>query len=129
MSTLIIRRTIHMKTAIKITAVALVAIMLVCAFASCAKTLSGSYSGKALLGTYTYEFKGNKVTRAYKVGNTTTTSEGTYEIAKDENGNQVIKFTTTDGDGKSTTTSSKFSEGSVDGKAFIEIDGVRYTKD
>lgn len=117
-----------MKTATKITAVALVVIVLVCAFASCAKTLSGSYSGNSLIGTVTYEFKGNKVTKSYKVGNTTTTSESTYEITKDENGNQVIKFTT-EKDGNSTSTTSKFSEGSVDGKAFIEIDGNRYTKD
>lgn len=116
-----------MKTAVKITAVALVAIMLVCAFASCAKTLSGSYSGSTLLGTVTYEFNGNKVTKSYKLGNTTTTSESTYEITKDDDGNQVIKFTT-EKDGNSTSTTSKFSEGSVDGKAFIEIDGVRYTK-
>ena len=138
MSTLIIRRTIHMKTAIKITAVALVAIMLVCAFASCAKTLSGSYSNEAGLGSLagvkvTYKFEGSKVTvitTSTRVGNTDSKSyTGKYELATAEDGTESIKITMDTEDGNSYAGTKTFKQGKTEeDKEYIEIGGVRYTK-
>lgn len=127
-----------MKTAVKITAVALVAIMLVCAFASCAKTLSGSYSSEAGLGSLaglkvTYKFEGSKVTvitTSTLVGNTESKSYyGTYELVTAEDGTESIKITMDTDDGSTYAGSKTFKQGTTeDGVEYIEIGGARYTK-
>lgn len=127
-----------MKTAVKITAVALVAIMLVCAFASCAKTLSGSYSSTAGIGSLaglkvTYKFEGSKVTittTSTLVGTTDSKSyTGKYELVTAEDGTESIKITMDNEEGKSYSGKFTFKQGKTDeGKAYIEIGGARYTK-
>ena len=127
-----------MKTAVKITAVALVAIMLVCAFASCAKTLSGSYSSEAGLGSLaglkvTYKFEGSKVTvvtTSTLIGNTESKSyTGKYELATAEDGTESIKITMDSEDGNSFAGTKTFKQGTTDdGKEYVEIGGARYTK-
>ena len=126
-----------MKTAVKITAVALVAIMLVCAFASCAKTLSGSYSSEAGLGSLaglkvTYKFEGSKVTvvtTSTLIGNTDSKSyTGKYELATAEDGTESIKITMDSEDGNAYAGTKTFKQGTTDdGKEYVEIGGVRYT--
>ena len=127
-----------MKTAVKITAVALVAIMLVCAFASCAKTLSGSYSSEAGLGSLaglkvTYKFEGSKVTvvtTSTLIGNTDSKSyTGKYELATAEDGTESIKITMDSEDGNTYAGTKTFKQGTTDdGKEYVEIGGIRYTK-
>ncbi len=121
-----------MKKTVKLTAVALVVVILTLCFASCAKTISGSYGGEINLGLVKYEvvysFSGNNVTvtRQVKsiVGNTDpVTIEGTYEIVDGETGTQ-IKFTYKANDDVVKGGTFDFEEG--DG--FIKIAGIQYNK-
>ena len=108
-----------MKKFAKVLALVLVLSMVCVAFASCATKLSGTY--KNTLGG-TYEFSGSKVTYKTLLGS----SEGTYEITKNDDGKQVIIF--------------NFEEslaGLVNGQEIpfektddgIKIGGVEYTKE
>ena len=88
------------KTMTKLTAFVLTMLMMTCIFASCAKTLSGSYEAElSLLGqgvNVTYTFSGSKVTVTSKVTilGTVNTEEikGTYEIAENADGSLEITF-------------------------------------
>ena len=79
--------------------------------------------------TVTYEFSGKDVTitTAIKNGNNsnTSTTEGTYEIGENEEGEKIISITTPTDDGSKTKDYS-FNSGKDDGGAYIEIGGVRY---
>ena len=120
------------KTMIKLAAFMLAMLMMTCIFASCAKTLSGSYEAElSLLGqgvNVTYTFSGSKVTVTSKVTilGTVNTEEikGTYEIAETADGSLEITFdfeeeTATLRDGTYT-----FSEE----EGAIKIAGVPYNK-
>jgi hypothetical protein len=88
------------KTMTKLAAFVLAMLMMTCIFASCAKTLSGSYEAElSLLGqgvNVTYTFSGSKVTVTSKVTilGTVNTEEikGTYEIAETADGSLEITF-------------------------------------
>ena len=122
-----------MKKTIRVMALVLALTAVLFVFASCGKTLSGTYSAEfdiaVLKYTATYEFKGSKVT-ATKVTNPligdskTTTLEGTYEIIENDDGSMDIKlsFETTDSEIKSGTFD--FEEG----EDYIKIGLVKYTK-
>ena len=120
------------KTMTKLAAFVLAMLMMTCIFASCAKTLSGSYEAElSLLGqgvNVTYTFSGSKVTVTSKVTilGTVNTEEikGTYEIAENADGSLEITFdfeeeTATFRDGTYT-----FSEE----EGAIKIAGVPYNK-
>lgn len=122
-----------MKKTIRVMALVLALTAVLFVFASCGKTLSGTYSAEfdiaVLKYTATYEFKGSKVT-ATKVTNPligdskTTTLEGTYEIIENDDGSMDIKlsFETSDSEIKSGTFD--FEEG----EDYIKIGLVKYTK-
>ena len=88
------------KTMTKLAAFVLAMLMMTCIFASCAKTLSGSYEAElSLLGqgvNVTYTFAGSKVTVTSKVTilGTVNTEEikGTYEISENADGSLEITF-------------------------------------
>ena len=113
----------------KIISVLLVCVLLavsVFALASCGKTLSGEYT----LGLKTYSFDGSKVKITYELFGVSTTINGRYEITEDENGKQSITFSfgknEENTDGYAGTFS--FSEGTENGKDYIKIAGIKYTK-
>ena len=91
-----------MKKSIRILAVVLALMMVTVVFASCAKTIKGTYSAEVdvvvLKYTATYEFSGKNVT-VTKVVNPllgeakTYTIEGTYEIIENDDDTMDIKFT------------------------------------
>lgn len=122
-----------MKKSIRILAVALALLMVMVVFASCAKTISGTYEAEVdggILGKYTatYEFSGKNVTVTRVVstllGSDTATLEGTYEITEKDDGTMEItlNFETSDDHVKSGTFA--FEEG--DG--YIKIGLVQYNK-
>ena len=90
-----------MKKSIRILAVVLALMMVTVVFASCAKTIKGTYSAEVdvvvLKYTATYEFSGKNVT-VTKVVNPllgeakTYTIEGTYEIIENDDDTMDIKF-------------------------------------
>ena len=114
-----------MKKTVRILAVFMIIAMLTLTLASCGKTLSGKYKGSFLGFETTFEFKGNKVTKTSGIGGYTKSVEGTYEIVKSEENSEkyVIKFTFGD-----ETTTSSFSEGTIDGEKIIIIDGMDFKK-
>jgi len=119
------------KNVIRIVALVLLAAALCTVFASCGKKLSGKYTGKLdlLVASYTvtYNFSGSKVT-VTKTGEVlgqskTTTLEGKYEIAENDNGMEItFTFETKDDDIKSGTYSLE------EGDGYIKIGGVQYNK-
>lgn len=122
-----------MKKSIRLIALALVAIMMVCCFASCAKTISGTYKGdiNVLLASYevTYEFKGNKVIVTRQIESVFGDSEpivieGTYEITEDDDGELKIEFTYESNDDVVKGGKFDFEEGDD----YIKIGGVKYEK-
>ena len=89
-----------MKKSIRIMAVVMALLMVTLVFASCGKTLKGTYKaevGGALIGyTATYTFSGSKV-EITKTGtlagmSNTTTMTGTYEITEKDDGSMEITF-------------------------------------
>ncbi|MBQ8431420.1 MAG: hypothetical protein IJX28_00900 [Clostridia bacterium] len=121
-----------MKKFTKILALTLVAVMLVCTFASCAKKLSGDYEGEVnfVIGkaSVTYSFSGSKVTVTSKttvLGNVnTTTYEGTYEIAENDDGTMEITLTIENGDDNVKSGTYTLEEG----EDYIKIAGIQYNK-
>ncbi|MBQ7308763.1 MAG: hypothetical protein IJW87_01155 [Clostridia bacterium] len=108
----------------KIIALVLV-LSLVFVLASCGKTLSGTYGTGELLGTgATYTFKGSNVTVTAKVLGFEKSFEGKYEIFKDDNGAEKIKFTFENSEAKEYAGTFSFSEGDNS----ITIGGVTYNK-
>ena len=128
-----------MKRSVRILAVALALLMVTFVFASCGKTIKGTYEAEidgGLLGKYTatYEFSGNKVTVTRKTTNLlqqveTKTYNGTYEITEDEAGNKDITITFTDEsseEAKEYGGTFDFSEGEENGKKYIKIGLIKY---
>lgn len=115
-------------TFVKVIALALVITTLVCVFASCGKTISGTYKaelGSTALagGSTTYKFSGSKVTISVTAGalgfEKTTEFEGKYEINDDQ-----ITFTFEDSDAGKYSGTQSFEKGDD----YIKIGGVTYTK-
>ncbi len=74
-----------MKKSVRILSIALALLMVTFVFASCGKTLSGTYSAEVLGSGATYEFKGSKVTITVKaLGAELASVEGTYKIKDDK---------------------------------------------
>ena len=94
-----------MKNITKILSLVLVLSMVCIVFASCGKTISGTYQLDATAGdslksgvVTTLKFSGSKVTKTvetYALGKvvTTDTDEGTYEITETASGSLQISFT------------------------------------
>ena len=108
-------------------------LLLGCVFslASCATMLMGTYTNETLKTTY--EFSGNKVTKKTpSLLGGTTVYEGTYEIKEDaENeGKYTITFTWGEDADKEEDggVALPFSQGEKDGTKYIEILGIKYTK-
>ena len=127
-----------------LSAVLVCVLMLSCALAlaSCAKIVTGTYEhvyGSEAAGyKVTYAFSGTKVEVSRQlvsaIGSLNpTVKNGTYEIIESEDGSKTITFTwdssenNEDGVAESGVSLS-FSEGTKDGKAFIEIGGVEFVK-
>ena len=122
-----------MKKSIRILAVVMALLMVTLVFASCGKTIKGTYEAEVdvviLKYTATYEFSGNKVT-ATKVTNPligdsiTVELKGTYEIIENDDGSMDIKleFETSDDHIKGGTFD--FEEGDD----YIKIGLVKYNK-
>lgn len=120
------------KTAFKLTALMLAMLMMTCIFASCAKTISGSYQTDAtFLGqgmNVTYTFSGSKFEATSKVTLLGTvnsnTVNGTYEIIEFDDGSMEIKL---DFEEESTA----FHNGTYtfdQGEDYIKIAGIKYSK-
>ncbi len=92
---------------------------MVSVLASCAP--SGKY--EATIGTY--EFKGSKYTYTASVGAVSVTTEGTFKMGKDDDGNKTIIMTAKDSDKSVTYT---FVSGKDDNGAYVKIAGVSYYK-
>ena len=122
-----------MKKTAKILALVLAVSMLCIVFASCGKTISGTYKFDATVldsgVVTTYKFSGSKVSLTVDtkvLGNVTSsdTFEGKYEIAEAESGDLQITFTFEDSDAEKYNLTQTFEEG--DGT--IKIGLVTYTK-
>ena len=122
-----------MNKLLKSVALSLVIVMLCLTLASCGKTLSGSYEGEVDLGvakyTATYTFKGSKVSVEKKtttiLGTVNTVEyEGTYEIAKNDDGTMEITFSFENGDEEIKSGTFAFEEGDD----YIKIGVAKYTK-
>ena len=98
------------------------------ALASCGKMLSGKYELDAVVGGTSYEFKGNKVTVTFELLGFEKSSDGTYKIAENENGDTEITFTFESKDAEKYAGTFAFSEGAEDGEKYIKIAGVKYKK-
>ena len=120
-----------MKNIAKVLALVLVLSLVTVVFASCGKTLSGSYKGELDIAIASaevvYKFSGSKVkvTSTYEVMGfeKTFTYDGKYEIIEEE-GTQKIAFTFEDEDAEKYGGTIPFEEG--DG--YIKLAGVKYTK-
>ena len=114
----------------KIISAILVCVLLVgsvFALASCGKMLSGKYSD-AVTGLTSYEFKGNKVKVTAGAGNFAVSLDGTYKIAKNDDGKNEITFTFENDDDDKYSGTFSFSDGEENGKKYIKIGVVKYNK-
>ena len=117
-----------MKKIISISLVCMLLLGCVLSLASCGKILFGKYSlGNDTFGT-SYDFSLNKVTITYNVLGFSKSSEGTYKIGENEDGDAIITFTFEDEDAEKYTGDFSFSQGEEDGVKYIKIGGVKYTK-
>ena len=122
-----------MKKSIRILAVVLALMMVTVVFASCAKTIKGTYSAEVdvvvLKYTATYEFSGMNVTVTKVVNpllgeSKTYTIEGTYEIIENDDDTMDIKF-------EFKTEDEHIKSGTFDfeqGEDYIKIGIVKYNK-
>ena len=127
------RRLLIMKKSIRILAVVLALMMVTVVFASCAKTIKGTYSAEVdvvvLKYTATYEFSGKNVTVTKVVNpllgeSKTYTIEGTYEIIENDDDTMDIKF-------EFKTEDDHIKSGTFDfeqGEDYIKIGIVKYNK-
>ena len=122
-----------MKKFAKVLSLVLVVAMVCVLFAACGNKLSGTYKGKvdafSLAGAeVVYDFSGSKVTvtaTASILGfEKTVESDGTYEIAENEDGDLEITFTFEDDDAEKYSGTFSFSEG----EDYIKIAGAKYEK-
>ena len=126
-----------MKKTIRIIAVLVIVAMACAMLASCSKMLFGTYSGEANLAgaagvKASYKFAGSSVTltitKSLLGSSSTSEYKGTYSIDKTEDGAEQITLTF-EGDGSSYSGTSSFAEGkNADGKSFIKIGGIEFTK-
>ncbi len=122
-----------MKKSIRILAVVLALMMVTFVFASCGKTIKGTYSAEVDIVitkyTATYEFSGKNVTVTKVLnpllGDTKTyTIEGTYEIIENDDDTMDIKF-------EFKTEDEHIKSGTFDfeqGDDYIKIGIVKYNK-
>ncbi len=125
-----------MKTFAKVLSLMLVVAMVCVLFASCAKTISGTYVAGGNLGDIagantSYTFSGSKVTVTVTttfLGNASTTEyEGTYEITEAEDGSMTISMTFEDSDASTYEVTNKtFKEDKDAGTITIGL--ITYTK-
>ncbi len=94
--------------------------------ASCATTLSGTYSNDDT-GT-TYKFSGSKYTRtAPSLLGGTNVMEGKYDIIETDDGYEIAFFQEDTPDGEKMYY--PFAKGEENGEKYISIMGVKYFKD
>ena len=129
-----------MKKSIKILSLVMALVLVCFVFASCAKTLSGTYSveaGGSLVGgkiSMTFSGKNVTVTTTAGIAGFTSTNEvkGTYEIAEAADGTQTITITyegSADKDAVKLGGTQSFSEGKdADGNKTITIGLFTFTK-
>ena len=122
-----------MKKSIRILAVVMALLMVTFVFASCGKTIKGTYSAEVdiaiLKYTATYEFSGKNVTVTKVVNpllgeSKTYTIEGTYEIIENDDDTMDIKF-------EFKTEDEHIKSGTFDfeqGEDYIKIGIVKYNK-
>ena len=122
-----------MKKSIRIMAVVLALLMVTFVFASCGKTIKGTYKAEVGLGglagyTATYEFSGKKVeitkTTSLLGSTNTTTMNGTYEITEKDDGTMEITITLEKGDDDIKSGTYTFEQG----EDYIKIGLVQYNK-
>ena len=122
-----------MKKSVRILAVALALLMVTFVFASCGKTISGTYEAEIditiMKYTATYEFSGSKVSITKKtttiLGTVDTVEfEGTYEITENDDGTMEITFDIENGDDQIKSGTFAFEEG----KDYIKIGLIQYNK-
>ena len=122
-----------MKKSIRILAVVMALLMVTLVFASCGKTIKGTYSAEVdvlvLKYTATYEFSGKNVTVTKVVNpligeSKTSTIEGKYEIIVNDDDTMDIKFTFETEDEHITSGTFDFEEG----EDYIKIGIVKYNK-
>lgn len=123
-----------MKKALKIITFIMATLLVCTVFASCGTVVIGKYTGQLggnLIGTKaTYNFKaGGKVTITVSVTLLGTVSsdsyDGTFRLAKADDGTQSITFTFTDSEATEYSGTYTFEKG--DG--YIKLGGVTYTKE
>ena len=122
-----------MKKSIRIMAVVMALLMVTLVFASCGKTIKGTYKAEVGLGglagyTATYTFSGKKVT-AVKTAEIAgfekeTTLNGTYEITEKDDGTMEITITLENDDDDIKSGTYVFEEG----ENYIKIGLVKYDK-
>ncbi|MBE6662766.1 MAG: hypothetical protein E7606_05775 [Ruminococcaceae bacterium] len=129
-----------MKKMTKILSLVMACVLVCFVFASCAKTLSGTYSAEAggsfLGGKVSMTFSGKNVTITTTAGvagfTSTSESKGTYEIAEAADGTQSITITFTgdaEDDAKKFSGTQSFAEGKdEDGNKTIKIGLITLTK-
>ena len=122
-----------MKKSIRVLVVLMALLMVTVVFASCAKTIKGTYSAEVdiaiLKYTATYEFSGKNVTVTKVVNpllgeSKTYTIEGTYEIIENDDDTMDIKF-------EFKTDDEHIKSGTFDfeqGEDYIKIGIVKYNK-
>ena len=113
----------------KILSLMLVCVMLVgivCTLSSCGNVLIGTYENETIYTTY--EFKVNQFTMTIDIPfvDMDIVRSGTYKITGKGDEREIIF--TFDEDGKEKTETYKFSSGKEDGKAYIVLGGVTFTK-
>ena len=122
-----------MKKSIRILAVVMALLMVTLVFASCAKTLKGTYKAEIGIGvlagyTASYTFSGKKVeiskTATVLGSSKTTTLEGTYEIAEKDDGTMEITITLDSEDDDIKSGTFTFEEG----EDYIKIGLIKYDK-
>lgn len=122
-----------MKKSVRILAVVMALLMVTLVFASCGKTIKGTYKaeiGLSGLAGYTaiYEFSGKKVeitkTATLFGSSQTTTLEGTYEITEKDDGSMEITITLDSEDDDIKSGTFIFEEG----EDYIKIGLVKYNK-
>lgn len=123
-----------MKVLTKVLTVVLAVTLLCFVFASCAETLSGTYTGEVNFGigkaSAEYKFSGSKVTITYEGGlfgfSGSHELEGTYEINEKEDGSKTMTITISTDDSNASKFSGTHSYEKGDG--YIKLDGIQYNK-
>lgn len=122
-----------MKKSVRILAVVMALLMVTFVFASCGKTISGTYEADIDIAimkyTATYDFSGSKVHITKKtttiLGTVDTVEfDGTYKIAENDDGTMEITFEIENGDDQIKSGTYTFEEG----EDYIKIGLVKYNK-